>query len=366
MRRDRPHHIEPDLKSARVILVYKNFAPPGQSSLVGLGVTALATARTLRRHGIWAEAWGCTSAQHILQRLARANDHATRDGLTPISHVVISAPWLKTEEVELLASERPEIVFAVECHSSWPFLQADPDAIARMRETIDLERGSHNVFLAGNSLKLTQPASEIFGTSVVFLPNLYDLSDAPPAHRRPWRDGDTLHIGLFGAMRTLKNVIGGAAAALDLAARLRVPTKLYLSASRDDHSLESIALRQLTENVDHFEVIRASWRRAPAFKSLVARMDLLIQVSFSESFNMVTADGVAVNVPSVVSPAIDWTPRHWQANPDDVRDIVRVAEQLLHDRNAAREGREALEHYVSAGLRHWHEFLLGRADARVS
>jgi hypothetical protein len=59
-------------------------------------------------------------------------------------------------------------------------------------------------------------------------------------------------------------------------------------------------------------------------------------------------------------------PRHWQANPDDVRDIVRVAEHLLHDRNAAREGREALEHYVSAGLRHWQAFLLGRAEQRAS
>jgi hypothetical protein len=234
--RYRPHHISPNLETAHVVLVWKNFAGPHQSSLVGLGVTMLATVRTLRRNGIWAEGWGCTSFQHLFDRLRQAQEDAQRTGQLPISHLDIAAPWLKTEELELLASEFPETVFAVSCHSNWPFLQADPDAVARMREIVLLQQSTTNVYLAANSAKLSESASEIWRANVLFLPNLYDVSESPLLCRRPWREGDPLNIGLMGAIRPLKNPLAGAAAAVELAVRLRVPTKLYLSASRDDHS----------------------------------------------------------------------------------------------------------------------------------
>ena len=72
-------------------------------------------------------------------------------------------------------------------------------------------------------------------------------------------------------------------------------------------------------------------------------MHLLLQPSYTESFNMVTADGVAEGVPSVVSHAIDWAPEHWKAMMDDVLDIARVGRYLLTDPYAPQEGIEALK-----------------------
>jgi hypothetical protein len=65
---------------------------------------------------------------------------------------------------------------------------------------------------------------------------------------------------------------------------------------------------------------------------------------------MVTADGVAEGVPSVVSEAIDWAPRHWKADVDDTLDVARVGRHLLSDPRAAAEGLRALEQYVSDGV----------------
>ena len=65
---------------------------------------------------------------------------------------------------------------------------------------------------------------------------------------------------------------------------------------------------------------------------------------------MVTADGVAEGVPSVVSPAIDWAPESWKAQADDVLQIAQVGRRLLHDASAAYEGFEALQKYVKDGL----------------
>jgi hypothetical protein len=86
-------------------------------------------------------------------------------------------------------------------------------------------------------------------------------------------------------------------------------------------------------------------------------MHLLMQPSYTESFNMVTADGVAEGVPSVVSEAIDWAPEHWKAMMDDVLDIARVGRYLLSDPYAQREGLDALKSHNSEGLLSWQCFL---------
>ena len=72
---------------------------------------------------------------------------------------------------------------------------------------------------------------------------------------------------------------------------------------------------------------------------------------------MVTADGIAEGVPSVVSSAIDWTPRYWRAEIDDVFDIARVGRCLLQDPNAAVEGLQALRTHNREGLEAWIAFL---------
>jgi hypothetical protein len=71
---------------------------------------------------------------------------------------------------------------------------------------------------------------------------------------------------------------------------------------------------------------------------------------------MVTADGVAEGIPSVVSDAIDWVPDDWKANVDDVLDISRVGRRLLCDPHAAMDGLRALESYVTCGIRAYEEY----------
>jgi|SRR5579859_3256210 len=93
------------------------------------------------------------------------------------------------------------------------------------------------------------------------------------------------------------------------------------------------------------------------FRQLVGHMHLLLQPSFTESFNVVTADGVHEGVPSVVSTAIDWVPSRWQADADDAEDLVRVAQYLLHTPQAIDDGRKALLAYVAQGIQTWRGFL---------
>ena len=78
-----------------VVLAYKNFAANRAISHIGLGVTALNTAKSLRDAGINTDVWPITSAAELRTGLRK----------TPASHVVISAPWIPTTELALLCAE---------------------------------------------------------------------------------------------------------------------------------------------------------------------------------------------------------------------------------------------------------------------
>jgi hypothetical protein len=73
---------------------------------------------------------------------------------------------------------------------------------------------------------------------------------------------------------------------------------------------------------------------------------------------MVTADGVAEGVASVVSDAIDWAPSRWIAHADDAGDLAKTALALLHDPHAALDGQNALRSYVARGVGEWMNLLL--------
>lgn len=332
----------------RIILAYKNFAANKNISHIGLGVAALNTSKVLRKHGYAADVWPITNAGDLLDRLAAS----------PASHVVISAPWIPAADLQRLLVRHPETRFAVNCHSNVGFLQADANGVKLVREAMEIETGSHNFQLAGNSAKFCQWIRAAYASPCAYLPNLYYLN-ANCAPARPLYRGGTLRIGAFGATRPLKNFMSAAGAALEIARNLKADAELWLSSGRTEGGGDTIlrAARAMLDGVPNLKLVENGWQSWPKFRQSVAHMHLLLQPSYTESFNMVTADGVAEGVPSVVSHAIDWAPEHWKAKVDDVLDIARVGRSLLADVRAAEDGFRALQQHNSTGLGVWQTFL---------
>lgn len=357
--RERPHHVRPKKKTARVIFCYKDFKGRGFSH-VGLGVAANYTAKVLVRNGYWADVWACSAAEDLSARLRAAVADADRGNQVSPSHVVLSAPWVAPEALAKLAAEHPSIKFAVCCHSAVGFLAADVEAIRYMRESAHLQKTMPNVQVSGNATKFVKWATRAWGVRMAYLPNLYDTSEATlPAYRRPWA-GQPLRIAMGGAARPLKNGISGAAAVVLLATTSRTPVQLFVSSGRDEGG-SNRPIEAITRGVPNLEVIHTGWLRSSEFRDLLRTMSLHLQPSFTESFNMTVADAIAEGVPSVVGEAINWVPDHWVADVDDPNDIARVAESLLHDVHAAEDGRNALERFIHAGLHAWDSFLLARS-----
>jgi hypothetical protein len=329
-----------------VVLAYKNFAANRNISHIGLGVAAINTAKVLRREGIPTEVWPVLSAADL---------HAKLDKQAA-EQVIISAPWIPTVELQGLALDFPNTHFAVNCHSNVGFLQADRNGVKLMRETMELELGMPNVHLAGNSRRFCYWVESAFGSTCAYLPNLYWLQDH--AVRQGGWCGGPLRVGVFGATRPLKNLMSAAGAALEIARHSRAPLELWLSGARTEGGGETVlaAVREMLTGLPGVTLQLNGWQSWPSFRKTVAHMHLLLQPSYTESFNMVTADGVAEGVPSVVSNAIDWAPDDWKADVDDVLDIARTGRRLLHDKRAVDEGRAALERYVADGLLAYRQY----------
>lgn len=333
-----------------VVLAYRNFAANRAISHIGLGVTALNAVKSIRAEGIQASVWPITSAADLSSQLKASL------GESPATHVVVSAPWLATGDLARLCADFPETQFAVNCHSNLGFLQADPSAVRLLREGIDLQRCTWNFRIAANSDRLTRWVESAYAVPCQHLPNIYYLNGVEP--KRELYRGGTLRIGAFGATRALKNLMTAAGAAVEIANGLRTDLEFWISAGRNEGGGSVIdAVRQMMNGLPHVKLIENGWQTWPQFRLTVRHMHLLLQPSYTESFNVVTADGVAEGVPSVVSEAIRWVPNNWKAKVDDASDVARVGRRLLGSRRAARQGLAALKKHNREAMRIWKDYL---------
>jgi hypothetical protein len=358
---NRPHGLSPTKGSARVVLAHRGVE--SQASHVGLGITCLSNMRSLRADGYWAEVWPCADAGDLDRMLVRSQDRAVRQGDAPVTHAVIAALWMGTAELAGMAMRHPEVHFSVVSHSNIGFLQADPGAVKLLRDALDLSIGQHNVSVGGNCQRFVRAFSSMYGRDMLWLPNLYDVSTIRRVGlRQPWVHGSTLRLGVFGATRILKNMVTAVAACVELGAELRCDVEVHMNVGRSEGAgTTRVAIDQLVARLPHTRLIEVGWQSWPEFRSHAARMNLLVAPSYTESFCMCVADGIAEGVASVVSDAIDWAPADWMAPSDDVAQIAKTARRLLSDHHAVNDGQGALREYVGGGLRAWRTYLSGEA-----
>jgi glycosyltransferase involved in cell wall biosynthesis len=360
----RPHHLSPAKATARVIFFAKNFGGPGISN-IGLGVTNQNNITVLRREGYLAEIWSGQTYQEVDHQIQASEDHALAYRNTvKVSHVIINSPsWLTANQIETLAHKYPHIEFVLQNHTGCAYLQidrnSDESGILANRKIIDLQRAMSNVRVSGNNSRFTEWLKTTYRCPCLYLPNLYDPASFVDAYPRLRDIGHMIRIGSFGAPRPWKNQLTAAMAAYQLARELGVNLELYVNTRRDYEKLLFQSRLDLFSGEKDAKLIDVPWEPWPQFRRTCAHMHLLLQPSFDETFNVVTADGIAAGVPSVVSPAIEWAPDRWKANPCDPGDLVRVALYLLNDYNAVEQGRNALKNYVRIGLEYWRD-LLGR------
>jgi glycosyltransferase involved in cell wall biosynthesis len=316
----------------------------------GLGVTALNSVMTLRDARIQADGLPVTNGEYLWSKLSGE--------WSAFSHIVLCAPFIDAPFLTRLVQAFPLKHFALVYHSNLGFLSVDRFAARSLPQLLALETECPNFKAATNSAELSAAIGAASGKPFTLLPNLYHLPHTTRRLKDRWRPPMALHVGLFGAARVLKNWLTAAAAAMILQRAADVPLSLHINSGRDEGAEGTRgSLRDLLALNPAVSLVEAPWMPVDDFRRYLYGMDLMLQPSFTETFNNVTADGAACGVPSVVSDAITWAPQEWMARSDSAVDIARVAMRVLRDKHAAQRGCKALDTHNLAAMQSWREWI---------
>lgn len=241
------------------------------------------------------------------------------------THVFIEGFWVVPEKFDVLKPLHPTVKWFIRCHSELPFLALEGIS---MEWTFKYwERG---VGVSGNSPRINDElqllatnagyVKEWIAEKIPLLPNYYTLN---VISKPQLPDKDFINVGCFGAVRPLKNQFLQAVAAIKYANLKNKKLRFHINAGRVELFGQNVLknLKALFENLPQHELIEHDWTSHEEFLDIISQMDICLQVSFTETFNIVTADAVSRKIPVVISEEVYWAFPYF-ANPTSVDDIV--------------------------------------------
>lgn len=240
------------------------------------------------------------------------------------THVIIEALWVVPEKFDVLHRLHPRVKWIIRIHSNTPFLASEGIAVNWLSQYARM----NNVFVAVNSKKaLYDFATFVEPCKLLYLPNYYNIGS--PTLRRP-NPHKHLNVACFGAIRPLKNQLIQAIAAIKYAESRGKQLFFHINATRCEQAGDGVLqnLRDLFRDSPH-RLIPHRWHTHHQFIATLRRMDIGMQVSLSETFNIVSADYIKAGLPIVVSPEIVWAAHFSKAKPTEAMDIVTK----LHEAN---------------------------------
>lgn len=281
------------------------------------------------------------------------------------THVFIEGYWVVPEKFDVLKPLHPTVQWTVRCHSEMPFLAQEGIA---MGWTFEYWR--RGIAVAGNSPRIHKELALLahnfpgramsVGKATPYLPNYYPITEQTWIHHSPWKKRSELNVGCFGAVRPMKNHLLQAIAAIEFANYLELPLKFNINLGRNEMMGENVLknLRALFAGVANAELVEIQWTNHDEFLEVIKGMDVCMQVSFTETFNIVTADTVVVGVPVITSPEISWASKNVFADPTSMEDMVETLKDVwVNSRKYCRESLDGLACYSLRSIQDWSEFL---------
>jgi hypothetical protein len=271
--------------------------------------------------------------------------------------VIIEALWVTAPKLSEIMSLwwYKHIKWVVRIHSDIGFLSTEGWGVKLINDYIELKRD--NLIIAFNNHGFVKALSNVMEYDFTYLPNVMTVLEP--------EDNDSeeksyMKIGCFGALRLLKNQCFQAVCAIMAANKLNKKLFFHITpnlAIQDDSVLKN--LRELFKNIGH-ELMVHNWMPNHTFQSLIGKMDLGLQLSYTESFNIVTADFINNNKLIIVSDAIVWMPPSMRVSTTDYEEVVDKIVHIYKHRNSnliKSLVRRHLREYNEGAEKVWDDFL---------
>ncbi len=278
-------------------------------------------------------------------------------------YVIIDGLWVVPEKFKELGNLYPKIKWIIRIHSEIPFVAQEGIFSDWLYKYLNIE----NVYIAFNSKNIYKAAiSSIdqYKKSMIYLPNLYVLNDPNVVESIKMRHKEKIKIGIFGAARILKNQYAQAFAALDFAETLDKPLELFININTRDPNGLPIYLNIINLIKNHpskrHTIKMVEWTTRENFLNMLSEIDISMQVSLTETFNLVSCDSLLMNTPVIGSGEIPWLSKLSSCRPTHHKSIVNALYRayFFPEVNVYLNKRNLIK-YVNRSLKEW-ELLLVR------
>lgn len=278
--------------------------------------------------------------------------------------VIIEALWVTGAKMkELMEIKRyKKIKWIVRVHSDIGYLSAETYALKYINDYIALD--NPNLMIAPNNKDLVEYLSNALHINFEYLPNIIQYKQHQHHHRVD-NQPNVMNVGCFGALRILKNQVFQALCAIKAADNLGKTLYFHVTVVRGKED-NSKKINPVLENLEELFVrskhhlIIHDWKENDEFQHLIKKMDIGLQLSYTESFNIVTADFISNNIPILVSDAINWMPNMLRTSTTDYDKVVKDIIYLYNHRDSERLIRkmhESLYEHNMHAKRVWLDFI---------
>ena len=245
------------------------------------------------------------------------------------THVIIEAIWVVPDKFVILTKLHPTVKWIIRLHSQLPFLSMEGVAMKWIWKYIELP----NIIIAVNSSEMLSQIRFLSKIKmkwvnneehdrIIYLPNFYPMVSKVKKYCLEY---EYIDVSCFGSIRPLKNHLIQAEAAIKFAEKIGKNLNFHINGNRVEQKGDAILqnLINLFDNLGDHKLILHDWLKQDDFLELCSKMDMGLQCSFSETFNIVGADMVSQGVPLVGSSEIVWIDQFSIANPTKSDDIYK-------------------------------------------
>lgn len=266
----------------------------------------------------------CLRHHHIESHIVTVLDNNDIDRV--VSHYkpdicFIEALWVVPEKFPVLLALHPNVKFDVRLHSQIPFLSQEGMAFEWLYKYNELSKQNPNFSVSANNKRLIHELNDSLGFNILYTPNCYELPEKIKLDIEPIED--TLDIGCFSAIRILKNIPEQAISAINVANILNKSLNFHINHTIFEKAAEGIIINlfNMFEGTGKHKLVVHEWQNHEDFINLIKSMDIGMQVSMSETWNLVSNDFISVGVPIIGSKEIEFLSHQYQAEPTSFKDI---------------------------------------------
>lgn len=284
--------------------------------------------------------------------------------------VIIEALWVVPSKFYELSKLHPGVTWVIRLHSDMPFMATEGISL----DWIGNYAAHPNIVLAPNSPRMYDEVKiylkakhwewtkEEIDNKIVYLPNFYPIETTQKKFNR---DKHWIDIGCFGAVRPLKNHVMQAISSLQFAEDINKELRFHINIGRVEGRGEPTLhnLQGLFENLTHkgHKLIGHEWAPHNEFMNVCKKMDIGMQVSFSETFNIVGADMISSGVPFIGSRGeIPWGIKFFSADPQSSKSIIKALHRAywLPELNVVWH-RHNIHNYSNRTIKIWTKYFRG-------